>query len=44
MYRRQSGPSFQIAIAARGAAFGDLNNDGLMDVAINCNNGPAMVL
>jgi len=31
----QSGPTFQIPLAARGAAFGDLNNDGLIDVAIN---------
>ena len=41
---RQSGAIFQTAIAARGAAFGDLNNDGLVDVAINCHNGRALVL
>ena len=35
---------FQIPLAARGAAFGDLNNDGFVDVAINCHDGPAMVL
>lgn len=40
----QSGPAFQIPIAARGAAFGDLNNDGFIDIAINCNDGPAIVL
>jgi len=40
----QSGPAFQIPIAARGAAFGDLDNDGFIDIAINCNDGPAIVL
>jgi enediyne biosynthesis protein E4 len=40
----QSGPAFQIAIAARGAAFGDLDNDGFIDVGINCNDGPAIIL
>jgi enediyne biosynthesis protein E4 len=40
----QSGPAFEIPIAARGAAFGDLNNDGFIDVAINCNDGPAIIL
>ena len=38
------GPAFRNPIAARGAAFGDLNNDGLMDIAINCNNGPPLIL
>ena len=41
---RQSGPAFQIPLAARGAAFGDLDNDGFIDIAINCNDGHAMVL
>jgi enediyne biosynthesis protein E4 len=41
---RQNGQVFQVSLAARGAAFGDLNNDGLVDVAINCNDGPALVL
>lgn len=40
----QSGPTFQIPIAARGAAFGDLDNDGFIDIAINCNDGPAIIL
>jgi hypothetical protein len=39
-----SGDIFHAALAARGAAFGDLNNDGLLDVAINCNDGAAVVL
>ena len=41
---KSSGAIFQPPFAARGAAFGDLNNDGFMDVAINCNDGPALVL
>ena len=38
------GDVFRTAFAARGAAFGDLNNDGWIDVAVNCNDGPAVVL
>ena len=41
---RQSGPAFRIPWAARGAAFGDLDNDGFVDVAINCNDGNAIIL
>lgn len=41
---RSSGDGLQTPLAARGAAFGDLNNDGSIDVAINCNDGPAVVL
>ena len=40
----QSGAPFHAPLAARGVAFGDLNNDGFLDIAINCNNGPALVL
>jgi len=36
----QGGSSFQVAAAHRGAAFGDLNNDGFVDVVTNCLNGP----
>ena len=39
-----SGAVFQLPFAARGAAFGDLNNDGCIDVAVNCNDGAALVL
>ncbi len=41
---RRSGAVFQVTLAARGAAFGDLNNDGCVDVAVNCNDGAALVL
>ncbi len=40
----QSGGVFKVPIAARGAAFGDLENDGFIDVAINCNDGHALIL
>jgi enediyne biosynthesis protein E4 len=40
----QSGPALKIRRAARGAAFGDLDNDGFIDVAINCNDGTAVIL
>ena len=41
---RNAGEVFQIPLAARGAAFGDINNDGFVDVAISCNDGPAILL
>jgi hypothetical protein len=41
---RESGPIFQVPFSARGAAFGDLDNDGSIDVAVNCNNGEAIIL
>lgn len=40
----QRGDVFRKLLAARGAAFGDLNNDGWMDVVINCNDGPPVIL
>ncbi len=39
-----SGKPFSIPLAARGLAVGDLNNDGCLDIVINCNNGPAVIL
>jgi hypothetical protein len=39
-----AGPALRNETSSRGAAFGDLNNDGWVDVAINVNNGPAVVL
>ena len=40
----RSGDAFQQPFAARGVAVGDLNNDGSLDIAVNCNNGPALIL
>jgi hypothetical protein len=41
---KQSGGVFQKALAARGVAFGDFNNDGFVDMVINCNDGPPVIL
>ena len=41
---KQSGPVFEEPRAARGAAFGDLDNDGFVDIVVNCNAQPAKVL
>jgi hypothetical protein len=39
-----AGPAFSNALAGRGAAFGDLNNDGQIDVVIASLEGPPVVL
>ena len=40
----QAGAAFHQPRAARGVAFGDLNNDGWIDVVMNCNNGRPVIL
>jgi hypothetical protein len=40
----RSGPVFEAPRAARGAAFGDFNRDGSVDVALTNNDGPAALL
>lgn len=39
----QAAAPFATAMAARGAAFGDLNNDGSLDIVVSANDGPPRV-
>ncbi|HXE13898.1 MAG TPA: CRTAC1 family protein [Bryobacteraceae bacterium] len=39
-----AGTVFHVPRAARGVAFGDLNNDGWIDAVMNCNNEPPVIL
>ena len=41
---KTSGEAFLVPRASRGVAFGDLDNDGSIDVVVNCLNGPAVIL
>ncbi|GAC1434306.1 MAG: hypothetical protein NVS1B11_17510 [Terriglobales bacterium] len=41
---RQSGSAFHEAIAGRGLAVDDLNNDGRLDAVVTTNDGPAYIL
>ena len=40
----RAGPAFQVSEVGRGAAFGDVDNDGAIDVVIANDNGPARLL
>ena len=39
----KAGAPFLVDMAGRGAAFGDLNNDGAVDIVVSSNSGPARV-
>jgi hypothetical protein len=40
----QAGSGMTDAVPARGCAFGDYNNDGTMDIVVNCVNAPPQLL
>jgi enediyne biosynthesis protein E4 len=40
----EAGPPFQLSEVGRGAAFGDIDNDGRVDVVVSNNNGPVRLL
>jgi|SRR5579871_1314356 len=40
----QAGPAFRVPLAARGAAFGDYDNDGAVDAVVVTNDGAALLL
>jgi hypothetical protein len=40
----KAGPAFELAEVRRGAAFGDIDNDGDIDVLVTNNNGPVRLL
>ena len=40
----EAGPAFELLEVSRGAAFGDIDNDGDVDILVTNNDGPARLL
>jgi hypothetical protein len=40
----EAGPVFRISHVSRGAAFGDIDNDGSLEIVVSNNNGPVQLL
>jgi hypothetical protein len=40
----EAGPPFKLSEVGRGAAFGDIDNDGRVDIVVSNNNGPVRLL
>jgi hypothetical protein len=40
----EGGPAMRVSAVGRGAAFGDIDNDGTIDIVVSNNNGPVRLL
>jgi len=44
MFQQLAGRAFSTSLAARGAAFGDINNDGQIDIVMSTLDGAPVIL